>query len=70
LKLIEAADCKYELDGKNDVDEMRELDRRTEEANDHWHDQIADWNREQQKRKRSGRAAGTAREFFDFLGLG
>ena len=70
LKLIEAADCKYELDGKNDVDEIRELDRRTEEANDHWHDQIADWNREQQKRKRSGRAAGTAREFFDFLGLG
>jgi Fe-S-cluster containining protein len=69
LKLIQAADCKYELDGKNDVDEIRELDRRTEDANDVWHDQIAEWNREQQKRKRSGRAAGTAREFFDFLGL-
>ena len=69
LKLIQAADCLYELDGKNDVKEMRELDARTQEASDAWHDKIAEWNREQQKKKRSGRAAGTARQFFAFLGL-
>jgi len=69
LKLIQAADCKYELDGKNDVEEIRELDAKTEAANDDWHDKIAEWNREQQKRKRSGGAAGTARQFFEFLGL-
>jgi Fe-S-cluster containining protein len=69
LKLIQAADCLYELDGKNDVKEMRELDARTQEASDGWHDKIAEWNKEQQKKKRSGRAAGTARQFFEFLGL-
>jgi len=70
LKLIQAADCHYALDGKNDVDAMRELDARTEKAHDEWHADIADWNREQQKAKRSGRAAGTARQFFEFLGVG
>jgi Fe-S-cluster containining protein len=70
LKLIQAADCKYELDGKNDVREMRKLDGQVEEAHDDWHASIADWNSEQKKRKRGGKAAGTVRQFFEFLGLG
>jgi hypothetical protein len=70
LKLIQAADCLYELDGKNNVKEMRELDARTQEASDDWHDKIAEWNKVQKKNKRSGRAAGTASQFFAFLGLG
>jgi len=69
LKLIQAADCKYELDGKNSVKEIRELDENVEEANEDWYESIATWNREQQRKKRSGRSAGTARQFFDFLGL-
>ncbi len=69
LKLIQAADCKYELDGKNDVDEIYKLDQRHEKAGDDFYDQIADWNSAQKKRKRSGKAAGTAREFFQFLGF-
>jgi len=48
---------------------MIELDARTQEASDDFHDKIADWNREQQKRKRNGGSAGTARQFFEFLGL-
>jgi Fe-S-cluster containining protein len=63
LKLIQAADCLYELDGKNNVKE-------TQEASDDWHDKIAEWNKVQKKNKRSGRAAGTASQFFAFLGLG
>lgn len=69
LKLIQAADCKYELDGKNDIGELRDLNERTDAQHDDWHATIADWNREQQKRKRKGQAPGTVRQFFDFLGL-
>ena len=69
LKLIQAADCKYELDGKNDVDELYKLDTRHEEAGHDWHDRIADWNKAQTARKRQGKAAGTAREFFTFMGF-
>ena len=69
LKLIQAADCKYELDGKNDVDELYKLDTRHEEAGVDWHDRIADWNKAQTQRKRAGKAAGTAREFFAFMGF-
>lgn len=69
LKLIQAADCKYELDGKNDVDELYKLDTRHEEAGHEWHDRIADWNKAQTQRKRAGKAAGTAREFFAFMGF-
>lgn len=69
LKLIQAADCLYELDGKNDVDELRKLHERTERANEAWYATIADWNREQAKRKRAGRTARTARDFFAFLGF-
>jgi Fe-S-cluster containining protein len=69
LKLIQATDCKYELDGKNDVDELRSLHERYEEATSSFHERIAEWNREQKARKRGGGAAKTARQFLEFLGL-
>jgi len=69
LKLIQAADCKYELDGKNDPKEIYKLDKSHEAAGDVWEGKIADWNTAQKQRKRQGKAAGTAREFFDFLGF-
>jgi Fe-S-cluster containining protein len=69
LKLIQAADCKYELDGKNDVKALHELDTQHEKAGDDWEGRIADWNKAQKARKRDGKAAGTAREFFAFMGF-
>jgi Fe-S-cluster containining protein len=69
LKLIQATDCKYESDGENDVDELRTLHENYESATHAFHERIASWNKAQRARKRSGKAAQTARQFFDFLGL-
>jgi Fe-S-cluster containining protein len=69
LKLIQATDCKYELDGKNDVDELRSLHERYESATTAFQDRILEWNRAQTARKRQGNAAQTARQFLQFLGL-
>lgn len=69
LQLIQATDCKYELDGKNDVDEMRTLHKKYEVATEAYQDKIADWNKAQAKRKRSGARPETARRFLEFLGL-
>ncbi len=69
LKIVEATECPYELDGDNDVDELRELDESYQAAHARYNEKVAEWNREQTRRKRSGRAAQTASEFFEFLGL-
>lgn len=69
LKLIQATDCKYELDGKNSVPEMYDLHQRYEAATHSYQERIAEWNREQKARKRKGGAAQTARKFLEFLGL-
>lgn len=69
LQLIQATDCKYELDGKNDVGEMQALHKRYEVATESYQDKIADWNKAQAKRKRSGKKPETARRFLEFLGL-
>jgi Fe-S-cluster containining protein len=70
LKLIQATDCKYELDGNNDVDEMRALHERYEAQAQRFYDRIAEWNKQQAAAKRRGKSAGTARRFLEFLGLG
>jgi Fe-S-cluster containining protein len=70
LKLIHSAECPYELDGSNDVDRLRRLHERYEGALSDYHEVIAEWNSAQRRRKRSGRAAQTAREYFEFLGFG
>jgi Fe-S-cluster containining protein len=69
LTLIEATDCKYELDGKQRVSELRRLSEAYAAANDAHRARIAEWNAEMKRRKRAGRAAGTAREYLAFLGL-
>ena len=69
LRLIQATDCRYELDGKNYVANIRELQERHDATIADYHLKIADWNRRQVARRRTGRAAQTAREFLEFLGL-
>jgi Fe-S-cluster containining protein len=69
LRLIQATDCQYELDGKNYVATIRELQQKHDAAISDYHAKIADWNRRQVARRRTGRAAQTAREFLEFLGL-
>jgi Fe-S-cluster containining protein len=69
LKLIQATDCQYELDGQNDPGAMQQLHERHEATTLHYQARIAEWNQEQARRKRQGRAAQTAREFLSFLGV-
>jgi Fe-S-cluster containining protein len=69
LKLIQATDCQYELDGKNDPVAIQELHGRHEGATAAYQVRVAEWNREQARRVRAGRAAQTAREFLSFLGV-
>jgi Fe-S-cluster containining protein len=69
LKLIQATDCLYELDGKNDVPALRTLHGEYERATQEYQAKIAEWNKLQFRRKRMQRAAQTAREFLTFLGL-
>ncbi len=69
LKLIQATDCLYELDGKNDVPAMRELHTQYVAATQAYQAKIAEWNRLQQRRKRADRAAQTSKDFLEFLDL-
>jgi Fe-S-cluster containining protein len=69
LQLIQATDCQYELDGTNDADAMRELHQRHESTTARYQERIVLWNREQNRRKRQGRAAQTARDFLTFIGV-
>jgi len=69
LKLIEATECPYELDGQNDVDAIRKLHERYDAATDDYQQKVAEWNRLQRRRRRQGKAAQTTREFLDFLGI-
>jgi Fe-S-cluster containining protein len=69
LKLIQATDCLYELDGGNDPDTIQKLHTRYEAATHAYQDKIAAWNRVQRARRRLGRRSQTSREFLAFLGL-
>jgi len=69
LKLIQAADCKYELDGENDPDAIRKLHTRYEEATHAYQDRVAEWNKLQKARRRAGRRSQSSKEFLAFLGL-
>jgi Fe-S-cluster containining protein len=70
LKIVQATDCPYELDGENDPARLRILYERYDDAHERFNDKIAEWNRIQERRQRSGKAAQTAREFLEFVGLG
>lgn len=69
LKLIQATDCLYELDGNNDWSQIRELHERHDAATTRYHERIAEWNRAQAGRVRQGKRAQTARDFLTFLGV-
>lgn len=69
LQLIQATECEYELDGKNNPTVLRALHQKYEEATRRYKERIAEWNRIQLRRKRAGRAAESARSFLAFLGL-
>ena len=69
LQLIQATDCKYELDGDNDLEKIRVLHGKHEAATRTYQDKVAKWNERQAERKRLGRQAQTAADFFDFLGV-
>ncbi len=67
LRLIQATDCRYELDGAADPEQIRELSASHEAATLAYQARVAEWNREQTRRTRAGRAAQTAAEFLSFL---
>lgn len=69
LKLIQATECLYELDGDNDADAMQRLHGKHNGATSRYHARVAIWNQEQSRRVRHGRVAQSAREFLSFLGL-
>lgn len=69
LKLIQATDCQYELDGQNDAHAIQDLHERHEATTARYQARVAEWNQQQTKRKRQGRAAQTAHDFLSFLGV-
>jgi Fe-S-cluster containining protein len=69
LRLIQATECRYALDGKNQVASIRELHTRHQRETARYHARIADWNRLQNQRLRAGHAAQHASEFLVFLGF-
>ena len=69
LKLIQATDCLYELDGDNDVDKMRTLHGKHLSATSSYQAKVARWNARQAERKNRGKSTQTAADFFTFLGI-
>ena len=69
LKLIPATECKYELDGDNEVGSMQALHTKHLSTTNAYQAKVADWNQRQAARRQSGKKAQTAAEFFDFLGI-
>lgn len=69
LKLIQATECLYELDGDNDASAIQRLHGRHNGATARYHERVAIWNQEQSRRVRQGRSAQTAGDFLAFLGL-
>lgn len=70
LRVVKATPCPYELDGKNDLEELLELDDRYQTAHGDYNDKVAEWNRTEERRRRAGKAPRTSSAFLDFLGLG
>lgn len=69
LKLIQATDCQYELDGANDAGAVQDLHTRHEAATARYQARIAEWNQEQKRRVRQGKRVQTARDFLSFLSV-
>lgn len=69
LTLIQATDCRYELDGHNSVKGLMQLNRRYDAAMQRYHAKLAQWNQLQRSRKRQGRPVQNARQLLAFLGV-
>ncbi len=69
LKLIDATDCKYELNGENDIAAIKELHAKHASTTLSYQAKVAKWNERQAERKKSGRKAQSAADFFEFLGV-
>ncbi|HEX3777116.1 MAG TPA: YkgJ family cysteine cluster protein [Polyangiaceae bacterium] len=69
LKLIQATDCKYELDGENDLEKIRSLHQKHDEATRAYQAKVASWNALQLARKKRGHQPQTAAAFLAFLGV-
>jgi Fe-S-cluster containining protein len=69
LALIQATECPYTLEGNTRVEALRALDNRHTEAQQRYHEKVAEWNRMQKTRRRQRQAARTAKEFLEFLGV-
>lgn len=69
LRVVKATECPYELDGKNDLQALLDLDDRYQTAHNDYNDRVAEWNGVQAGRLRAGKRAQTASEFLAFLGL-
>jgi Fe-S-cluster containining protein len=69
LRLIQATDCPYELDGHTELEGLRTLQEQYETATRTYHAKVATWNSEQKQRLRHGKPAHTAREYLHYLGF-
>jgi Fe-S-cluster containining protein len=69
LKLIDATECKYELDQHNDLDQIRELHQKHQRATLVYQAKVARWNVHQAQRQKRGIKAQTAADFFEFIGV-
>ena len=69
LTLIQATDCRYELNGQNSVKGLMQLNRRYDDAMQRYHGMLAQWNQRQRSRKRQGKPVQSARKLLEFLGV-
>jgi len=69
LRMIDATECRYESDGRNDVRQLRQLERETAQELAAYQEKVAQWNREQARRRRRGQAPSPAAEFLRYLGV-
>jgi Fe-S-cluster containining protein len=69
LKLIQATDCLYELDGENDLSKVQTLHEKHLAATSSYQAKVARWNARQSARKSRGKNTETAADFLAFLGV-
>lgn len=67
LRLIDTTECPYELDGSNDVNELRRLSHRFDAEWALYCERIEVWNRQQRSRRRRGVERQSGRAFLEFL---
>jgi hypothetical protein len=69
LRLIEATECLYENDGSNSIPGLYSLHKRTEAELGQYQTKVTEWNKEQKRRIRAGKAASTTTEYLNYLGF-